>query len=199
MILVVNLCNEKLHYYEFVKPIEDILKKNDTKYFIKHYKKLADGDLKNAKKIIICGTSLKDNEFVKDIDYFLWIKKYKKPLLGICAGMQVIGLVFELDRQVKQLDIKNNFEHVLKKKTEIGFYYENFKKEFLGLIGKQEVYHLHNNHVKFGKEFIEYTDSLINQAVKHKEKEIYGVLFHPEVRNKKLIKYFLCLSKTKAF
>jgi GMP synthase (glutamine-hydrolysing) len=29
------------------------------------------------------------------------------------------------------------------------------------------------------------------QAVKHKERPIYGVLFHPEVRNKNLILEFL--------
>jgi GMP synthase-like glutamine amidotransferase len=190
MILLINICKDKLHYYEFVKPIEEILRDKGIKFFSKHYRELKDGDLKNAKKIIICGTSLGDNEFVKDINYFLWIKDYKKPILGICGGMQIIGLVFELDKQVKQLDIKSSFKHILKKKTEIGFYTENFNKEFLGLSGEQEVYHLHNNHVKFGNEFIEYTDSLINQVVKHKEKEIYGVLFHPEVRQKRLLGYF---------
>jgi anthranilate/para-aminobenzoate synthase component II len=190
MILLINLCKEKLHYYEFVKPIEDILKKNKLKYFKKHYRRLSDGDLKNAKKIIICGTSLKDNDFVKDVDYFLWIKGFKKPILGICGGMQIIGLIFDLDRQVKNLDIRKDFSHALKKKTEIGFYHESFKKDFLGLLGEQEVYHLHNNYIDFDKleEFeIFAKNSEIIQALKHKEKEIYGVLFHPEVRQKDLI------------
>jgi anthranilate/para-aminobenzoate synthase component II len=30
------------------------------------------------------------------------------------------------------------------------------------------------------------------QAIKHKTKPFYGVLFHPEVRNKGLIEKFLC-------
>jgi GMP synthase-like glutamine amidotransferase len=171
MILLVNICKEKLHYYEFVKPIEDILKNNKIKYFTKHYKKLNEGDLKNASKVIICGTSLKDNEFIKDINYFLWIKDYQKPVLGICGGMQIIGLLFR---------------GKLKNKTEIGFYNEDFNN-FFGLNEGQEVYHLHNNYVKFGSDFKEYAKSKINQAVKHKGKEIYGVLFHPEVRQKPLI------------
>ncbi len=189
MILLINICREKLHYFEFVKPVEDILRKNKIKYFKKHYLNLKEGDINNAKKIIICGTSLKDNEFLKDINYFLWIKDYKKPLLGICAGMQIIGAIFDLKRQVKELDIKSNFDHILKEKTEIGFYHEKFNN-FLGLKGEQEVYHLHNNYVIFNEEFTEYSNSEINQAVKHKEKEIYGVLFHPEVRQKKLINFF---------
>jgi len=172
MILLINICKEKLHYYEFVKPIEDILKKENIKYFTRRYKEIENEDLEEAEKIMICGTSLKDNDFIENINYFLWVKNFKKPLLGICGGMQIIGLIFG---------------GKLKKKTEIGFYSEDFKKEFLGIFGKQEVYHLHNNSVSFGKDFEEFTESRINQAVKHKKKEIYGVLFHPEVRQKDLI------------
>ncbi len=191
MILLINICKEKLHYYEFVKPIEDILKKNKIKYFKKHYLNINEKDLKNSRKIIICGTSLKDNQFIQDINYFLWIKNYEKPVLGICGGMQIIGLVFGLNNHSKDLDIKSNFNHLLKKRTEIGYYYEIFDN-FLGLDGKEEVYHLHNNHVVFSGEFQEFTKSKINQAIKHKYKDIYGVLFHPEVRQKNLIKNF-CL------
>ena len=31
----------------------------------------------------------------------------------------------------------------------------------------------------------------IPEAVKHKKKELYGVLFHPEVRQKEMIKKFV--------
>ena len=33
------------------------------------------------------------------------------------------------------------------------------------------------------------------QAVKHKEKNIYGVLFHPEVRNQEILKKFIQLKQ----
>ena len=174
MILLINICKEKLHYHEFVKPIEDILLRNNIKFFTKKYEGLKEEDLKNAEKTIICGTSLKDNKFLKNLKYFKWIKNYEKPILGICAGMQIIGLIYE---------------GKLKKKTEIGFYKEVFN-DLLGLKGEEEVYHLHNNYVEFTQDFEEYTQSKINQAVKHTTKNIYGVLFHPEVRQKKLIKNF---------
>jgi GMP synthase (glutamine-hydrolysing) len=84
------------------------------------------------------------------------------------------------------------FDGKLKKKTEIGFYSEDFKKEFLGLKGKKEVYHLHNHHVSFSEEFEVFCEGNgVVQAVKHKEREIYGVLFHPEVRQKEMIGEFV--------
>jgi GMP synthase (glutamine-hydrolysing) len=177
MILLINICKEKIHYFEFVKPVEDILNEIKCVFFVKNYKEVSEDDLKVCSKIIICGTSLKDNDFINNLKYFFWIKDFSKPLLGICGGMQVIGKVFKGE---------------MLKKKEIGFYQENFKN-FLGLRGNQEVYHLHNYFIDFNKlkDFKIYSDSEIPQAIKHKKKPIYGVLFHPEVRQKKLILNFL--------
>jgi GMP synthase-like glutamine amidotransferase len=174
MILIINICKEKLHYYEFVKPIEDILKKNKIDFFTKYYKEIINQDLDQSKKIIICGTSLYDYFFIEDVKKFSWIKYFNKPILGICGGMQIIGLVFN---------------GKIEKNTEIGLYKEEFKEYFLGINGLQEVYHLHNNHINFKnlKEFEIFSGDKVSQAVKHKEESIYGVLFHPEVRQKEMI------------
>ncbi len=176
MILLINVCREKLHYFEFVKPIEKILDINNIVFFTKYFLDLTKKDLEKADKIIICGTSLKDNFYSEHPKKFEWINECNKPILGICAGMQIIGLV--------------NSSKSLKKKTEIGFFKENFRKEFLGLNGENEVYHLHNFYFNLLKNFEIYNRGEIPQAVKHKEKEIYGVLFHPEVRNKEMIVNF---------
>jgi GMP synthase (glutamine-hydrolysing) len=106
-ILLVNTCAEKLHYLEFVKPVEGILKKAGLNFFSRHYSEISDDDLRKAERIIICGTSLKDNKFIEEADKFGWIEETDKPILGICAGMQMIGIVFN---------------GALKRKTEIGFY-----------------------------------------------------------------------------
>jgi len=173
MILIISLCKEKLSEQEFVRPVENIVGQN---FITLHYSKITKKDIEVAEKIIICGTSLFDNEFSKYLDKFSWIKTANKPILGICGGMQVIGLVFGAN---------------LGSEKEIGFYNENFIKDFLGLKGKQEVYHLHNHHVELPDEFEKYTESKIVQAFKHKSKPIYGTLFHPEVRNKEVIETFL--------
>ncbi|MDD5193732.1 MAG: hypothetical protein PHF67_04070 [Candidatus Nanoarchaeia archaeon] len=185
MILIINICKEKLHYYEFVKPIEDILRYKDIKFFTKPYNELTKRDLKKTKKVIICGTSIYDNEFLENCPDFDWLLNFNKPVLGICGGMHLIGTVFGNKTHTKKT--------LLKKKTEIGFYNEKFEEDFLGLIGEKEVYHLHNYYVRFGKDFLIFTGGKCAQAIKHREREIYGVLFHPEVRNKDLITNFCFL------
>lgn len=176
MIFLIKICREKLHIYEFVKPVGNVLVQNQIKTISKNYKSLTKKDLDKASKIIICGTSLKDEEFIDNVGKFSWIKNFNKPILGICGGMQIIQLIFNGE---------------LRKKQEIGFYKENFVRDFLGLRkGEHQVYHLHNNYVTLTKDFVQFNKGSLPQAIKHKHKPIYGVLFHPEVRNKNLILNF---------
>ncbi len=178
MILIINICNKKFHYLEFVKPIEDILVRNKILFKTVFYKEVNNEVIKKAEKIIISGTSLKDNEFLNDIEEFNWIRKFDKPILGICGGMHILGLIYE---------------GKLKKQQEIGLNNIFFKNEFLGFKGKLEVYDLHNYYV-LSNEYKVYGKSKKSpQAVKHKKNPFYGVLFHPEVRNKDLIKNFVNL------
>jgi GMP synthase (glutamine-hydrolysing) len=184
MILLINICREKLHYLEFVKPVEDILKKAGKSFFVKKYKEVTKEDLARAEKIIICGTSLRDNDFAlpENTRFFSWIRDFDKPLLGICGGMQVIAKLFGAR---------------IKKEPEIGFFKEKFHKAFLGVEGSQEVYHLHNYYVDlYNSDELEYysiSDKEIVEAFKHRTKQIYGTLFHPEVRQKVLIENFVKL------
>jgi GMP synthase (glutamine-hydrolysing) len=178
-ILIISVCKENLHEFEFVNPILDILRKGFI-VEVKNYLEIKKKDIEDIDKIIICGTSLQDNRFIDDLDKFEFLKDFSGSIFGICSGMQILGLLFG---------------GKLKKRTEIGFYEEDFKKDFLGLEGKQEVYHLHNNYVDFSKTidfeiFAKSFDGKIVQAVKHKNKKIYGVLFHPEVRQKQMILEF---------
>ena len=171
-ILLVSTCKEKLHKLEFIKPVADILAKNKIKFFIKHYKNLNKKDLEKARKIIICGTALKDNEYFCNIEKFNWILKIKKPLLGICSGMQIIAFLFH---------------GKIEKKTEIGVVEVKTKT------GKRfKVYTLHNFYVSPTKDFIPIAHSKkCVQIIKHKSKPVYGMLFHPEVLNKDLILKFV--------
>jgi len=83
------------------------------------------------------------------------------------------------------------FNGKLKKQQEIGLTTIKFKQEFLGINGKIEVYELHNNYA-ISKEFDVFGKSkYCPQAVKHKKNPFFGVLFHPEVRNKDLIVNFV--------
>ena len=161
MILVINICKEQLSTFEFVKPIEGILTQAGANFKTKHYKQISEQDVKKADKIIICGTSLADNEFLKDIKEFFWIKYYKKPILAICGGSHIIGLLLG---------------YKLKKNTQIGLKEINLEREFLGIKGKLQVYHLHQFNIL---------------PDVFKKDNIYCVLFHPEVRNKNMIENFV--------
>jgi len=175
-VLIINICKEKLHELEFVKPIENILKENKIKFKTRHYNELNNMDIKNSSKIIITGTSLRDGQFIEDINKFQYIKLYNKPILGICGGMQILVLICR---------------GILRIRKEIGIIDVDFKKRFLGMERKRHVYNLHQFYVKSDEfEIFAESDLKTPQAVKHKTKPFYGTLFHPEVRNKNLIKEF---------
>jgi GMP synthase-like glutamine amidotransferase len=181
-VLLISTCKEKLHELEFVRPVEEIVTKGGADVFIKHYSSVEGGDLENCDKVIICGTSLRDNKFVEDIKMFEWLKDFDKPVLGICAGMQVLGLVFG-----GRLGIKK----------EIGYYFEDFGEGILGVEGRQEVWHLHNGVVSFDeKTWKVFVGDGVVQVARYKKKEIYGTLFHPEVRQKEMIMRFLDLGRS---
>lgn len=89
MILVIKVNKNRLHDDEFIRPVTDLL----DKFKVVDYKKIKKEDLEKADKVIICGTALRDNEYFKDLNKFSWLKDFKKPVLGICAGMQIIGKI----------------------------------------------------------------------------------------------------------
>jgi len=166
-----------MHELEFVRPIEQIVGKN---YFVRHYKFLTEEDLKKANKIILSGTSLKDFAYWNDFEKFLFLKNFEKPVLGICAGMQILVRLF--GGEISKIG-----------KPEIGQTTMNFEKNFLGVEGKQKVYFLHQFRVKqLGKNFEVFAKSNEGiSAIKNKTKKIYGVLFHPEVYNREIIETFI--------
>lgn len=174
MILVISTCKEKLNENEFVGPISNIVKGS---HLIKHYLELDEKDIEKVSKIIICGTALKDNEYLNNFDKFNWIKNCNKPILGICSGMQILGL---------------SFGAKIIKEKEIGMKKINIEKENKLFSENFEAYELHSNSLKDLENFeiIGRSDKSI-QAIKHKNKEFYGIIFHPEVRNHKIIKNFL--------
>jgi len=176
MILLIQICKETFHYFEFVKPIEDILNKMGVEFVSINYKDVSEEILSQADKVIICGTSLKDNGFLDDVNDFFWIKNFDKPILGICGGMHILGLVFDGE---------------LKKQQEIGLTEIEFNKEFLKMKGVKEVYELHNNYVESNAFNVFASSEYCPQAIKHKHKPCYAVLFHPEVRNKEIIENFV--------
>lgn len=167
MILIIDMNSTKWGYEEFVKPLVDI-----TKGEVVHFTNV--NNLDKYDRIILSGCALRDNNY---LNYnFNWLKKYNGKVLGICAGMQIIGLVFGAKlkkcREIGMTKIKN-FDNRL------------FNKEFMA-------YCLHNYGLKKLDNFdVIFKSDRCVEGVKLKNKEVYGLLFHPEVRNSYIIDNFL--------
>ncbi len=94
MILIVNVCSDGLSYFEFVKPVEDIIRKTRLNSVTKHYLSLNRLDIRQAERVIICGTAMKDFGYLDKMEKFTWITEVDKPVLGLCAGMQILGKLY---------------------------------------------------------------------------------------------------------
>ena len=177
MILIIDLNKEKdsLGVYEFINPIKEVL--NSIECEVKHYKEINSKDLNEFEKIIISGTPMKDNDFRNNLEAFSWLKKTDKPILGICAGMQAIALTYgcELEK-CKEIGM-----------TKIKTVSENYLFE-----GEFEAYELHSSSIKPNNSFevLAVSENCV-QAIKYKGKDVYGVTFHPEVRNQEILRKFI--------
>jgi len=178
VILVVDMNCKKnsLGYYEFVLPIISIISEIDE-CKAKHFMDLRSKDTRQCDGMILSGTPLKDNTTLSQLDKFEWIKTWDKPLLGICAGMQTIGLAFGSR---------------LKRCAGIGMTQINTTKENPLFSSQFKAYTLHNfSIIPSGKFDVLAESTQCVQAIRHKQRDVYGVLFHPEVRNKEIIQRFI--------
>lgn len=180
MILLVDLAYEKdsLSRYEFVLPIASVLMKNKVLHEIAHYSELSGGWLDRAEKIILCGTALKDNAYCEQTDLFAWMRTCEKPMLGICAGMQVIGSAFG-GKVVPQPAIGLEEIEIIR------------DTPLLGEPRQIDGYHLHNFGVTLpeGFEIVAGVQERV-EAFCHYRRPIYGIIFHPEVRNRWIVERF---------
>lgn len=176
MILIINTCSQTLNENEFVEPIKKLLLKNGFDFKLKNYSEVPDTSAYD--RIIICGTALKDFEYLKDIEEFSWIKNYDGNMLGICSGMQIITSSFGM--KLKEKVIIGSREVVVIKDNPLAS--GRFKAYFL--ISRQPI---------LKKDFVSLTKD--SSIIKHKNKEIYGCTFHPEVLNPEMLIKFCRLIK----
>lgn len=177
MILIISVCSDRLSLSEFVKPVEDILRKGNLKFFTRHYTELDRNDLEQAEKAIICGTALKDFNYLGNINQFDWLKEFRKPILGICAGMQLLAAVFGStlveSKRIGQYRVKTVGKSGLTSRVEFQSYFLNSEAA----------------EVNDAFEVLSQVGSL-SCMIKHKDREYYGCLFHPEVLNPEIIENF---------
>jgi GMP synthase-like glutamine amidotransferase len=180
MILLVDLCYEKdsLSQYEFVHPIAYALQGAGAAWKIEHYTEVEERELESYSHAVLCGTALMDNGYMNRLDCFDWIKSFRGRMLGICAGMQVIGSVFG-GRRVTFASIGLEKIEILR------------ETPLLGRPRQMEVYHLHGFGVTLPKEFLLLAGSPERpEAFKLIGGPVYGIVFHPEVRSRWILERF---------
>jgi anthranilate/para-aminobenzoate synthase component II len=179
MILVVDMNSTRMGFSEFVLPLCSLVTLIDE-CKVTHYSEVSTAtSIDDYQKIILSGTPLKDTGYLNNIQPFEWMRECNVPILGICAGMQALGLLFDSFlipcKEIGMKDIVTVRENPL------------FSSSFKG-------YELHRYGIDPSEDFeILATSKKCIQGIKHKKKDIYGVLFHPEVRKKEVIEAFILL------
>jgi GMP synthase-like glutamine amidotransferase len=184
MILIVDLCyrEHSLGYEEFVLPIAQIIEGQGTAVSTIHYNhRNADKSVTGCDGVVLCGTPLQDNVFLLYRDAFSWLADTDIPLLGICAGMQAISLAFGGEvfssLEIGMTDIRATASDPLLPRHATFLAYE-----------------LHGNACTVPPMFAGLAESdRCIQVIRHEDRPVYGVLFHPEVRNEGVVERFISL------
>jgi GMP synthase (glutamine-hydrolysing) len=130
--------------------------------------------LDQFKGIVISGAPILLTEIdpTPYLQHFSWVNSYSKPLLGICFGHQMIGLLN--GARISKMREDRDFQEIEVLKDDILF-------ERLPDIFEMQEDHCEHISVPHGFDLLACSDACINEAMKHREKPIYGVQFHPEV------------------
>lgn len=187
MILLVDLCyrEDSLGFDEYLLPLARIAERLGYQTRALHFRAVSPDDLSSAEAVILCGTPLADNAFLEEANTFLWLEEAVIPVLGVCAGMEIIC---------------RTFGGMLGPCTEIGMSEIRMGQDTLPF----------ENHCSFPAfelhtlgctdagilEVLAVSDQCV-QIVRHPGRPIFGVMFHPEVRNEWVVEQFLSLPPSK--
>lgn len=183
MILVVDLCCREgsLSRDEFVGPVERLLRKNGVSFVTRHYTTVGAPDIEAAAAAILCGTALKDTGFTEHPGRFRWLSGFERPVLGISSGMRALAAAFGGGAgpccEIGMIDVRVVAPDPL-------------------VAGREtfSAYELHECAVRTPEGFmpLAVSDRCV-QVIRHRSLPLYGIQFHPEVRNEWLIERFLGL------
>lgn len=188
MILIVNCGSNKVPY------LEEIVNDHMDYKTISMYD-VAKEPKENYKGIVISGAPILISQVNAEpyLEAFDFLKTVEIPVLGICFGHQILGMVYDAFPALEKED--RDWQN-------ISFYEESplltsLPKEVLMMED-----HTENISIPPGFKLLGGSDLCINEAMEHREKALYGVQFHPEVSGNlgaRIIENFvnICREKSK--
>ncbi len=187
MILVIDCGSNKTKYIEqIVYEFEDV---KPVKLF-----DFTKEDLSGIKGVIISGAPILITEVDTEpyINQFQWIKESKIPVLGICFGHQIIGLIYGAFAS----RIKEDRDWQTIEAFEDSILFNRLPNEV-----EMMEDHCETISIPAGFKLIASSDSCVNEVMQHSDKDLFGIQFHPEVSGNHgtiLLENFVnhCLSRT---
>ena len=177
-VLIVSTCAELFSEAEFVAPLVRIAREASTKIETRHLNDL-DGVPEGISHVLLAGTALQDDRYLKKITTVEPLLEADVPLLAVCSGMQLLAAAC-------------GGEIIMQRESGTG--QVETLTENPRCSGNFEAFVLHHYTAEPGPQFEMLAQSKdCVQVVRHRELPHYGVLFHPEVRNEQLVRNFLAL------
>ncbi len=167
MILIVDCGSQKTPF------IEDCINELDD-YLTIPLMELNIDSIESCKGIILSGAPLLITEINMEIylSKFQWLKELKIPIMGICFGHQLIGMLFGAypsrmreDRDWQEIEILIDDEILDKLPTSFSMMED----------------HCESISIPPGFDLLATSDACVNEMMRHQKKLVYGVQFHPEV------------------
>lgn len=181
MILLVDLCyrDGSLGREEFVLPIARILEEDGADCRIVHYSRSPGPAARDGNGIILCGTPVMDTTFLKNSSAFSWIAESSLPVLGICAGMEILALLAGGNvvpcPGIGMTEVRVTACDPVVPEIQVF-----------------EAYELHDYACTLPPGYITLAESdRCIQLFRDPVRPVYGVMFHPEVRNEWVVRRFL--------
>jgi GMP synthase (glutamine-hydrolysing) len=167
MILIVDCGSSKTPYIE--EMVDEFCDFKTIPFF-----DVTEEDTKNSHGIIFSGAPILITEINMEryINHVSWILDFDKPILGICFGHQLLGLLhgamgskMREDRDWQEIEVF--VDCPLFDKLPSTFDMMEDHCESISIPGDFEL--------------VASSDVCVNEAMKHKVKPFFGVQFHPEV------------------
>ena len=166
-ILIVDCGSQKIH------DLEEVVYEY-TEYTTLPFFEVNEKLLQEFNGVIISGSPIliTEEDMSPYLEHGSWIKNTSIPILGICFGHQLIGLLY--DATGSRMKACREFNEI---------------EQFMDcpiLDRLPDIFHMQEDHcesISIPSEFIlvANSDECVNEVMMHESKPIFGVQFHPEV------------------